>query len=402
MANNKPFKIKNGLSAKVYLQSSSALSTTTNSSYYDVTNMVWNSNQDRFNLATKDTGARGFSFSHNGARMYMVGNTTDKVFRYDLSTSYDITTASYVEESSITIDIVPEVAAWNNNGTKFYTLGLIYDDIRSFTASTAYDVTTLSYDGSSSDLYIVAAGTEPKDFHFKSDGTVIYVVASNSTNISYWDLSSAYVPSSGSFGASVSFSSHCSNIYSIDFNAAGTKLILLTRNNSNNNKAVLVFDLGTAWDVSTATLVKDSNGLTTTGGGGDVGGNLSSPYKAKFNADGTKVFIFQYNSYVYQFETTSLAYTETANLNAASYFTLTPSGVTSLAFSNPPPSGSAGSFALEITGTSSYTLEWPSSIKWSGATTPDAPAAGEKDVYTFVTTDGGTTYYGKQAGDAVA
>lgn len=48
------------------------------------------------------------------------------------------------------------------------------------------------------------------------------------------------------------------------------------------------------------------------------------------------------------------------------------------------------------------TITYPASVKWSGATTPDAPAAGEKDVYVFVTTDGGTTYYAKQAGDAVA
>jgi hypothetical protein len=48
------------------------------------------------------------------------------------------------------------------------------------------------------------------------------------------------------------------------------------------------------------------------------------------------------------------------------------------------------------------TVTYPSSVKWSGATTPDAPAGGEKDLYVFVTTDGGTTYYGKQAGDALA
>jgi hypothetical protein len=49
-----------------------------------------------------------------------------------------------------------------------------------------------------------------------------------------------------------------------------------------------------------------------------------------------------------------------------------------------------------------FTITYPSSVKWSGATTPYAPEVGEKDVYVFVTTDGGTTYYAKQAGDAVA
>lgn len=90
------------------------------------------------------------------------------------------------------------------------------------------------------------------------------------------------------------------------------------------------------------------------------------------------------------------------DMSLGSYFTKTLSANTTFTFSNPPASGTAGRFALEVIGASTYTITWPSSVKWSGATAPDAPAAGEKDVYVFVTTDGGTTYYGKQAGDAVA
>lgn len=90
------------------------------------------------------------------------------------------------------------------------------------------------------------------------------------------------------------------------------------------------------------------------------------------------------------------------DLSTGSYFTKTLSANTTFTFSNPPASGKATGFALEVTGASTYTIAWPSSVKWSGATAPDAPASGEKDVYVFVTTDGGTTYYGKQAGDAVA
>jgi len=64
--------------------------------------------------------------------------------------------------------------------------------------------------------------------------------------------------------------------------------------------------------------------------------------------------------------------------------------------------GSGRVYQYSTSASTPATITYPSSVKWSGATTPDAPAGGEKDVYTFVTTDGGTTYYGKQAGDAVA
>ena len=278
----------NGLSVAGYLEG------------YVVSDLVYTG--VRYNFSSQDSGARGFNFSHDGSRIYMAGATNDEVYRYDLTTPYDLSTISYVEVSNLDIDVVPEVALWNPDGSKFFTVGQIYDDIRVFSASTAFDVTTLTYDGAGSDLYVNAAGADPKDFQFGSNGTKIFVVASNNSNVSVWNLSTAYVPSSGTFSTSVSFSAHCSDIYSLDFNADGTKLVLLTRSNSNSNPAILVFDLGTAWDVSSATLVGDSDGLTTSGSG-NISGDLTSVYKVRFSADGTKAFIFQYNHYVYELET---------------------------------------------------------------------------------------------------
>jgi hypothetical protein len=90
------------------------------------------------------------------------------------------------------------------------------------------------------------------------------------------------------------------------------------------------------------------------------------------------------------------------DLSTGSYFSKALSADTTFTFSNPPTSGKAMGFALEVTGASTYTITWPSSIKWSKAETPDSPPSGETDVYIFVTTDGGTTYYATQAGNALA
>jgi sugar lactone lactonase YvrE len=115
------------------------------------------------------------------------------------------------------------------------------------------------------------------------------------------------------------------------------------------NDTIFQYSLSTAFDLSTASY--DS-----------VSFNASSqdtvPQGLTFNNDGTKMYMVgSTNDRVYQYTTGS---------------------------------------------SSPATITYPASVKWSGATTPDAPAAGEKDVYVFVTTDGGTTYYAKQAGDAVA
>jgi hypothetical protein len=47
-------------------------------------------------------------------------------------------------------------------------------------------------------------------------------------------------------------------------------------------------------------------------------------------------------------------------------------------------------------------ITWPSSVKWPSGLAPTTPAAGTKDLFTFLTTDGGTTYYGKKAAEGLA
>ena len=47
-------------------------------------------------------------------------------------------------------------------------------------------------------------------------------------------------------------------------------------------------------------------------------------------------------------------------------------------------------------------ITWPSSVKWPAGVAPTTPAAGTKDLFTFLTTDGGTTYYGKKAAEGLA
>ena len=94
--------------------------------------------------------------------------------------------------------------------------------------------------------------------------------------------------------------------------------------------------------------------------------------------------------------------TPTVNCEAGNSFALSTTGNTTFTFSNPPASGIAYGFTLKVTAGGAHTLTWPASVDWPGGTAPDAPASGETDVYVFYTVDGGTTWYGFQAGDALA
>jgi hypothetical protein len=99
-------------------------------------------------------------------------------------------------------------------------------------------------------------------------------------------------------------------------------------------------------------------------------------------------------------ETTVIANTGatyTIDLESGNVFNLTLTGDCTYTFSNPPASGSAGAFTLiqNQDGTGSRTVAWPASVEWAGGSAPTITStASSTDVFTFITTDGGTTWYG--------
>ncbi len=72
-------------------------------------------------------------------------------------------------------------------------------------------------------------------------------------------------------------------------------------------------------------------------------------------------------------------------------------------FSNPAASGRASAFILKvIQDSSARTITWPGSVDWPAATAPTLTATNNGvDVFVFFTIDGGTTYYGFVAGQAL-
>jgi hypothetical protein len=83
------------------------------------------------------------------------------------------------------------------------------------------------------------------------------------------------------------------------------------------------------------------------------------------------------------------------NLSAGMYFAKTMSGAITFTFSNPPPSGHAQSFLLEVTGDGNG-ITWPASVIWENGITPTDPPSSAVDVFVFLTVDSGTTYIGKK------
>jgi len=94
----------------------------------------------------------------------------------------------------------------------------------------------------------------------------------------------------------------------------------------------------------------------------------------------------------------------TIDLENGNFYKITLTANCTLTFSNPPASGTAGSFTLFLVqdGTGSRTVTWPGTVDWADATAPTlTTTAAAVDVLTFITLDGGTIWNGFVAGQAM-
>jgi hypothetical protein len=102
---------------------------------------------------------------------------------------------------------------------------------------------------------------------------------------------------------------------------------------------------------------------------------------------------------------TSTTNATTVDCEAGNTFMHTLTEATTFTFSNPPATGTAYSMSIEIiqdAGASGFAVTWPT-ITWPTATTPTITAtANAVDVFVFTTRDGGTTWRGFTAGQALA
>ena len=87
------------------------------------------------------------------------------------------------------------------------------------------------------------------------------------------------------------------------------------------------------------------------------------------------------------------------DLSTGNYFTKTINANSTFTFSNPPATGTVGSFTLELTHTSG-TVTWPTSVKFNADTAPTL-TTGKTHLFFFVTDDGGTRYRGAALVDYV-
>ncbi len=237
--------------------------------------------EQSFDISTEDSQPYGISFKPDGLKMYVLGNTDDEIHEYDLTTAWDISTASLLQSESISSgDTSPKGLFFKPDGTKLYISGDTGNEINTYNLSTAWDISTLSLSSSHS---ISAVTFNPKGLFFKSDGTKMYLVDSSSSNdrVIEWTLSTAWAPATKGSQQTFSVSTQTTSAVDIFFKSDGTKMYVT--GDSTAVDMIFEYSLSTAWDISTASYTDSLN----------INANTSVAAGLFFKPDGSIVYLIR-------------------------------------------------------------------------------------------------------------
>ena len=107
---------------------------------WDIANATYTS---AFPVSAQDPAPRGVTFSPDGTIMFVMGYASDSVYRYDLTTAWDITTATYVSAKSVSAqDGAPYTLAFSPDGTNMFVVGDDNNSVYRYDLTTAWDITT--------------------------------------------------------------------------------------------------------------------------------------------------------------------------------------------------------------------------------------------------------------------
>ena len=261
-------------------------STGYNSQKYVVSKAVYQGASEDLYVGSQESEPTGVSFNNDGTKMFVIGFDNDYINEYNLSTAFDVSTASFAGNSERFR--VRNIEQWstdlkfNNDGTKMFTIGDEGDAVDEFTLSTAFDVSTAMHAGNNESFSVRSQEGRPQGFAFNNDGTKMYVVGFGSDFVYEYNLTTAFDVSTATYAGNserldVSGEDGASN--GLNFNSDGTIMYVLGR----STDRIYQYALSTAFDVSTGVYSGINQSYLVT--------QDQTPQDLIFNNDGSKMYV---------------------------------------------------------------------------------------------------------------
>ena len=159
---------------------------------------------DSFNVNSQELKPLSVKFNADGKKMFIVGNT--KVHEYALTTGFDVSTASFTQ-TLVTSTLINETQNYGldfkPDGTKMYIAGAKHDKIYEFNLSIGFDISTATFN---QDFHVGykdgswdSGDWEPFGIEFSTDGTKMFVVGTGGNEVNLYRLSTAWDISTTTF-----------------------------------------------------------------------------------------------------------------------------------------------------------------------------------------------------------
>jgi DNA-binding beta-propeller fold protein YncE len=144
---------------------------------YDITSASFN---DYLSLGAQDSQPYKMDVSQDGTKIYVFGQTNNKIFRYSMSPAWGISTASFdtgQELSTSTFDIAVTGVVISNDGTQLLLAGDTSTQfVGYYELATPYDLTSAFGSPLSRRFDMTGFTTAPSDLNFSPSGRRMYIV----------------------------------------------------------------------------------------------------------------------------------------------------------------------------------------------------------------------------------
>jgi len=176
-------------------------------------------------IAGQENNPRGLFFKPDGTKMYLIGLSGDDVNEYNLGTAWDVSTTAFVQSKSVSAqDNLPFDVSFKSDGLKMYILGNSGDSVYEYDLSTAWNVSTAVF---LQNFSVSAQDTNPQGLFFKPDGLKMYILGEAGDDVNEYDLSTAWDVSTAVFVHSFSVSAQDTFPAGLFFKPDGLKMYVV-------------------------------------------------------------------------------------------------------------------------------------------------------------------------------
>ena len=235
----------------------------------DITSAVF---VDSYDYSAESGIFYGIALSEDGTKFYGI-SSVGVMYQYTLSIAWDITSATYdsvaVTLTSLGVGSTCSIISFSQDGAKMYA-GNTSNDIYELDLATDWDISTMTYSNRS---VLCSGESQLQAIHVPNDGSFLFFGGSAENDVFGWYMQTPYEVDSA---VSTNISNSATNVYDVQITDDGLRYYYLQQ----SNNTVYGYDLTVAFDVTSKTNEK-TFALTT---------QLSSPSNFFITYDGARLY----------------------------------------------------------------------------------------------------------------